>query len=106
VADAPVSPPAAAGVGDRVRELAQRWKQETRFWSSRDRIVNHPAYREIIQMGQAAVSLIIEELRSEPRYWFQALKAITGEDPVAPEDRGLVGKMATAWLVWARTRGL
>jgi hypothetical protein len=62
--------------------------------------------QEIIQLGKPVVPFIIEELRTEPRYWFPALHAITGEDPVAPEDRGFVGKMATTWLGWARGRGL
>ena len=43
--------------------------------------------------------------RREPDHWFWGLKAITGEDPVALADRGKVGRMAQAWLDWAKKRG-
>ena len=38
------------------------------------------------------------ELRREPDHWFWALIAITGEDPVAPKDRGKLQEMTDAWL--------
>jgi hypothetical protein len=93
-------------VVERFKALAQSWKQETLFCSSRDKMVNHPAYQEIIRMGQTAVPFLIEELRAEPRYWFHALHAITGEDPVAPEDRGFGSRMTAAWLNWAQAHGV
>src|SRR5258708_7968000 len=64
-------------VADRFHDLARRWKQETRFCSSRNQLVNHPAYQEIIRLGKAAVPFLIEDLRAEPHYWFPALQAIT-----------------------------
>ncbi len=51
-------------------------------------------------MGKAAVPLILDELRTDPRHWFPALQEITGENPVPLEDRGVVRKMAAAWLEW------
>jgi len=56
-------------------------------------------------MGDAALPLIFQELRREPDHWFWALKAITGEDPVAESDRGRLDKMTTAWLKWAEQNG-
>lgn len=60
----------------------------------------HPAYQKIIGMGELALPLIMRELRTRPNHWFWALKAITGEDPVPPQYRGQVRKMAAAWLDW------
>ncbi len=65
----------------------------------------HPAYQQIIGMGDAALPFIFQELRRDPDHWFWALKAITGEDPVAASDRGQLDKMTTAWLDWAGRHG-
>jgi hypothetical protein len=66
------------------------------------------AYQNIIGMGEDAVPLIIGELKSEgddPDQWFWALMAITGANPVSPEDQGDFVAMAKAWLGWAKDQG-
>jgi hypothetical protein len=90
---------------DKFHDLASQWKRETQFCSSRTRMVDHPAYKEIIGMGRAVLPFLFAELRTEPRYWFPALHAITGEDPVPAVDRGVVRKMADAWLQWGNAHG-
>lgn len=87
------------------RQLVGEWKAATAFTSSGTEMLLHPAYQRIIGMGQEAVKLIVSELRREPDHWFWALKAITGEDPVAAEDHGKLDRMTTAWLKWAAQRG-
>ena len=47
-------------------------------------------------MGEPVVPLILDELRREPDHWFWALEAITEENPVRPEDVGIVRRMADA----------
>ncbi len=88
------------------QRLSSVWKQATFFESSPTRIAIHPAYQRIIGMGYPAVPLILEELHNDPDEWFWALNAITGEDPVSPEDRGDVPAMCKAWMHWGRKRGL
>src|SRR5947207_10431415 len=56
-------------------------------------IALHPAYQQIIGMGKEAIPLILEELQREEDHWFWALKSITGDDPVAPSERGQLPKM-------------
>lgn len=68
-------------------------------------MVAHPAYLRIIGMGRAAVPLILDEMRSRGGHWFVALAAITGENPIAPDDRGRVRAMTDAWLRWGAGRG-
>ncbi len=82
--------------------LANRWKADTRFLSSITDIAMHPAYQRIIGMGPAAVPYVLRELERQPSQWFWALRAITGVDPVADEDRGDVRAMAKTWLRWGR----
>src|SRR5437016_1181215 len=74
----------------RFRELAQRWNEETLLMSSSTDIANHPAYREIISMGKPAIPYILSDLRVSDSHWHAAPQAITGENPVAPEDMGRI----------------
>jgi hypothetical protein len=83
-------------------ELATRWRADAGSFSSPDELADHPAYREIIAMGEPAITLILAELQAHPDHWFEALKALTGEDPVPPEVSGDVQAMTRAWLEWGR----
>jgi hypothetical protein len=87
----------------RFHTLASQWREETRVLSSMTEMVQHPAYQEIIRMGWDAVPLLLRELKDRPHHWFWALKEITGEDPVRPEDRGDLQKMREAWLCWSNS---
>lgn len=66
----------------------------------------HPAYQRIIGLGPAVVPLVLRELEQHGGHWFWALRALTGENPVRPEDAGQVRKMTESWLEWGRQRGL
>lgn len=85
------------------RALADRWRADTVFLSSVDKMAMHPAYQRIIGMGPQALPLILEELRARPDHWFWALHAISGEDPVRSGDN--FDQAVTAWLGWGRKRG-
>src|SRR5258707_15385679 len=84
----------------RFQELAERWKKETAHHSNIAKRAMHPAYQEIIGMGEKAVPLLLAELRREPDDWCWALHAITGANPVPDASRGNVRAMAEAWLRW------
>lgn len=86
--------------------LADEWRRESQFLSSSTDIAMLWPYQRIISLGRPAVPLILKELQKEPDHWFWALHAITGEDPVPPEDRGYLDKMAAAWLKWGRENGI
>jgi hypothetical protein len=87
---------------DAFRALAERWRRERGPTSSPSEMVMKPAYLRIVGLGKPAVPLLLRELRERPDHWFVALAAITGEDPVAPEHRGDLRKMADDWLIWGR----
>ena len=80
--------------------LAAEWKADTEFESSTMRIAMHPAYQRIIGMGPSVVPLILKDLERTNDPWFWALQAITGANPVAAEDRGIINRMVSAWLLW------
>ena len=60
-------------------------------------------YQAIIRLGWPAVPGILHELDVRPHYWFPALEAISGEQPVPPESD--VPAARAAWLAWGREHG-
>lgn len=85
-------------------ELAEEWRR-THRWSWRtDKLVDNPAYQEIMTMSWEAVPFIIRELEKSPDHWFYALMKITGENPVPPEHAGSLDLMAKDWIRWWRNR--
>jgi hypothetical protein len=97
--------PSAAALFARFASQALVWRADTEFLSSPAEMANHPAYLEIVAMGEPAVPLILAELEARPDFWFEALRRITGADPVPPEARGDVRAMAEAWLEWGHSHG-
>ena len=82
--------------------LADLWRQETAPYSSPARRAEHWAYQLVIKLGPDAVPFILREMQSTPDLWFIALREITGENPVAPADRGHIARMTAAWLDWGK----
>jgi len=86
--------------------LVQEWKSGRGHTSSINKMVMHPAYRQIVAMGKQAVPFLLRELEREPDHWFWALKEITGANPVPPENRMKVAEMAKHWIRWGKEQGL
>jgi hypothetical protein len=95
----------SSDLSQRFERLAAQWRRETRHLSLMSDIVLNTAYQQIIGMGQPAIALILQDLKQQPDHWFWALRSITGENPIQPEERGRVAKMAQAWLEWGRQHG-
>jgi hypothetical protein len=87
------------------KSLAAEWRAETRMLSLVAQKSMHPAYQRIIGMGQPIVPLIFRDLEQKPDHWFWALRAITGDNPVKPEQRGRMNQMAQAWIQWGKEQG-
>lgn len=84
--------------------LAEQWRNETGMLSSPTKKLKHPAYQQIISMGEPVLPLILRELERNQDHWFLALIAIAGENPVSPEDD--FSQAVAAWLRWGREKGL
>jgi hypothetical protein len=83
--------------------LVEEWKAARGAISSITAMSTLPAYQKIIGMGEPAILLILEQLKSEgdePDQWFWVLKALTDDDPVDQADRGDYVAMARAWIQW------
>jgi len=85
--------------------LVEQWKTETRGISSTEQLSLHPAYQQIIGMGPNVIPLLLRELENNSGRWFWALKAISREEPVTPEQRGKTNEMIASWLNWGREKG-
>ena len=96
----------AASVTIQFEQLSRQWKDECAILSSTSAMVAHPAYQAIIALGEPVVPLLLQDLANEHVHWFEALKSITGEDPVSPKDWGSIPAMTNSWLNWGRSRGL
>ena len=97
--------PPAESVAAKFERLAAAWHKAVAHHSSSRIRDNHPAYQEIIGMGQAVVPLLLRDLENNRRHWFTALAVITGADPISEEDAGNIPRMTEAWLRWGREHG-
>jgi hypothetical protein len=90
----------AETVEQRFRRLEAVWTAATSYLSSDTGIVEHPAFQEIISLGEAVIPFMLRDLEERPRLWVWALPRITGADPVPAADRGKIARMSEAWLRW------
>ena len=60
----------------RFQTLYEKWRNDTRFYSSISDLVNHDAFKNIITMDKDAVPFIIEEINREPSTLVWALNFI------------------------------
>jgi hypothetical protein len=95
----------SASAQSEFNSLAEHWLSDTRYLSSIQQMVIHPAYQRIIGMGIAAIPLILHRLQKAPEQWFWALQSITGENPAREQDSGRMNRLRTAWLEWGKQRG-
>src|ERR1700676_159150 len=63
------------------QELARQWRQETSHFSYLPQKYRHTAYQKILGMGERAVPLILQGLKEGGGWWFDALAALTNENP-------------------------
>jgi len=89
----------------RFNRLVVEWKTARGHSSKLKDLAMHPAYQQIIGMGERAVPLLLEEMKERPDHWDWALRAITGTDPVPRESWGRLRQIAVAWIEWGTKEG-
>ena len=98
----------------RFNALAGQIKKDTGFSSRISDRVEHPAYQQVIKMGEPVLPLIFRYMdEGKGGFWFDALHAITGADPTLPPKQlpapGWVAldikAMHKAWLDWGLEQG-
>lgn len=89
----------------RFQQLAFEWKSATAGLSSPRAIMEHPAYPQIIAMGEPVLPLIFQDLQDNGGWWYPALRTLTGANPVPESAKGKPELNAAAWLRWGRENG-
>jgi hypothetical protein len=86
-------------------DLADELAKMTAGVSSPRKAMRHPAYAEILELGGAAVPLLLERVQegSNRPLWLRLLGSLTGFSPGAGQET--VPDAATAWLRWGRHQG-
>lgn len=90
---------------ERLTVLADALRRDTFAYSNPQRVLSHPAMREIQSMGDENVRFALARLDKEPTLWLTVLPAIVGETAVKRRHQGRVPKMVADWKSWARKRG-
>lgn len=86
-------------------ELAAEWRAETAGLSSPRAITGHAAYQQIIEMGEPAIRLILQDMETNGGWWYPALRELTGTNPVPETAKGSLPLNDEAWLQWGRQNG-
>jgi len=86
----------------RFRILAEKWKEQSRFFSFAQDRFRSEVYEEILKMGPDVLPFIVRDLEQSPGWWFHALKTLSGENPVPKEHQGNIHLMTQDWLQWAK----
>jgi len=80
------------------------WKEEKKLISSPSKIQSLESYNKILELGEKVLPLIIDDLKNEPDFWFEALRRLTGTDPVEEKNKGNVELMSKDWINWYEQR--
>jgi hypothetical protein len=92
-----------------LNKLIETWRDETQNVSSLTLTTSHQAYQEIINrgisMGRPVIAAVLVDFQKHGGYWAVALRAITGENPVAVEHLGNPKKVREDWLKWGKSHG-
>lgn len=87
--------------------LAEWWHEATDALSSLNQKATHRAHRRIVEMGDQALTYILEDLRDRGGHWEMTLAEITHESPPIPSGFPM-NALGTreAWLQWGIARRL
>jgi len=85
-------------------EYYDKWYNETKYLSS-PKMFENKNYKTIISLGGSVVPSIIRKLRETPAHLFEALVAITGQDPVPESHWGDIDQMSQDWINWWEEKG-
>ena len=92
-------------LANRFNALADLWEQETGGHSLTIHRTKHPAFQQVVDMGPAVITLLLHRMHNHDAFWFEALKAITGEDPNRNTDPNSIIDIVEYWTYWGRLRG-
>ena len=93
--------------------LADKWEEETAYYSLMGQMVQHYSYQLILNMGEEGIPLILRRIERQGGHWYHALETITGtKSPAGFSKLKTEGwytvnikEVNAAWLKWGREQG-
>ena len=85
-------------------KLATQWYKDTLRLSGYFDKILHPAYQQIIGLGESVIPLILGELQDFPAEWFWALQSISRENPAASLEDVSSSDIAKVWIEWGKNK--
>ncbi len=85
------------------RCLTEEWAEHCQnviFSSNIYDYLNHPAYRQLIQLGEPAIPHIMERYREDDLPWGFVLDEITGSHVIENPDNFNPREVKKRWLEW------
>ena len=89
---------------DEFIRLLNIWESQTAYLSSFDDMCDNDSFKQIVAMGECAISFIMRSLSINPSFIFLALHRITGENPIKKEHRGQIIKIISDWQRWYKDK--
>jgi len=100
---------------EQYRTLRDELNYNTGFYSSTSRVMRHPAYRKIVDLGKDLIPIILaefdkylhtDEYDDFPGHWaMNVLGELTGVNPYEKCDPGVVLQMIKVWVKWGEENG-
>jgi hypothetical protein len=95
-----------AEFAQRFAALVAMWTEGTRHRSRIKDFIEHPAFGEIVAMGERAVPLLLARIEKKENMFFHlALEKITGARPVPQKGESWIDELDAAWIAWGRAQG-
>lgn len=87
--------------------LAEKWKDETGFYSTTHQKVYNKNYLTIISMGMDVLPYILKDLKNGGTWhWHTALSIIADYNPLPKEELNNGRKLKDAWIRWGESQNL
>ena len=91
-------------VAEKFDRFFEKWYEETAPISG-SAIFTNPNHQKMIDLGEAAIPLMLKKLQEKPHFLFRALAKISGENPVLKEHHGKFDLIIEDWLNWGKQKG-
>ncbi len=89
-------------ITDRIEVLLNQVRQDTAMHSSMRHTLKHPAYLELVGMGERIIPFLFHVATHHGADWtlLCLFAQLSGENPVPPEDAGKFYRIFMHWLKW------
>lgn len=85
---------------DRFNYLFNKWKEDTRFISDYNKIINDPSYLEILGLGKDILPFIFKSFKDNTGFWLHALEHITNKKKYIKKKNPTRKDFRDFWLTW------